>query len=183
MRARRFYLFSAKRGLRGPYSARQARMHARIAKAQGRRVARFQRVGFDPGAAIMFLSALHAERRVPPGYSRSKKGKGLHGENATLYLYENKDVYVLPDASELSGYRVPGGSKELDVSGSLSPYWLIVDLSQDGRTWKRIYNAPASGEQAGSFIALAPLPTPFIRETWYKRTPTGWKKQGSTDNW
>lgn len=131
----------------------------------------------------MFLSALRAERRVPPGFTRSKKGRGLHGESATLYLYESKDVYVLPDALDLSGYRVPGGSKELDVSGGAAKYWVIVDLSNDGRSWKRVYNAPATGDEAGTFVAIAPSPTPFIRETWYKRTAAGWKKQGASTNW
>lgn len=139
----------------------------------------------DPGAILFFLAALRPTRNVPPGYTRSKKGRGLHGEAATLYVYATKDVYVLPDAPELSGYRVPGGSKELDVSGASSsaPYWLIVDISSDGRTWRRLYNAPATGAEAGTFLAYAPTPAPFIRETWYKRTASGWRKQGSSDNW
>lgn len=63
------------------------------------------------------------------------------------------------------------------------PYWLIVDYSTDGRTWKRLFNGPATGAEAGTFLSLAPTPHPFVQETWYKRTSSGWIKQGSTNNW
>lgn len=149
--ASRFYVYSLKRGRlaepHGPYNARTARSYARIAASRGRharavtrgprgRIARVYQsgtgaplyvgeLGFDPYPFVAFLTALHAERTVPPGWSRQKHGRGLHGEPATLYVYPNRDVYVLPDASQLSGYRVPGGSKDLDVSGTDQRYFFF----------------------------------------------------------
>jgi hypothetical protein len=204
-----YYVHTVKRGklseTRGPFAYAKARAYGRIAATHGRhnraitrgrrgRITRIyqrrtgkslyaNRVGFDPSPFLFMLTALHPSRSVPPGYNRTKHGRGLHGEAAQLYIYPSKDVFVLPDESELSGYRVPGGSADLDVSGSDARYWLTVHMSSDGRTWKRVYHAPAAGSEAGTFLELAPTPRPYIRETWYEKRDGQWRKQGSTTNW
>lgn len=62
-------------------------------------------------------------------------------------------------------------------------FWLRVRMSSDGKTWRTVYDGKATGQEAGEFLSLAPLPRPFIAEHWWEKRGGKWRKQGTSRNW
>lgn len=68
-----------------------------------------------PGGPPPFVPPAEAPgRSAPPGFMPERFTNGLHGEPGVLFKEATTgDLWFVPSDPSLSGYRIPGGSKDI----------------------------------------------------------------------